>query len=191
MPTTIKEAITKWEERTGQKAAESLKVELWGQTPFIEKMDATLSALVKCEKLSLSTNAIDKISNLNGLKNLKVLSLGRNNIKSLSGIEAVSDTLEQLWISYNFIDKLKSIVLMKKLKVLYISYNLIREWTEVTRINECPQLTEVVFIGNPLWDKHNADGDWSALAMKRLPNIRKLDGWPCIREENLGRYFAK
>ncbi|ESN99037.1 hypothetical protein HELRODRAFT_66873 [Helobdella robusta] len=191
MPTTIKEAIQKWEERTGNKASEATRVELWNQTPFIEKMDSSLNVLIKCERLSLSTNAIDKISNLNGMKNLKILSLGRNNIKGLSGIEAVSDTLEQLWISYNYIDKLKSIVLLKKLKVLYMSYNLIKEWTEITRINECPQLIEVVFIGNPIWEKHNADGDWSTLAMKRLPNIRKLDGWPCIREENLGRYFAK
>lgn len=41
------------------------------------------------------------------LKNLKILSLGRNNIRELNGIEAVGETLEQLWISYNQIEKLK------------------------------------------------------------------------------------
>lgn len=35
--------------------------------PPIEKMDASLSTLVNCEKLSLSTNCIEKIANLNGL----------------------------------------------------------------------------------------------------------------------------
>jgi dynein light chain 1 len=41
------------------------------------------------------------ISNLQAFKNLKTLSLGRNNLKTLQGIEAAAETLEQLWISYN------------------------------------------------------------------------------------------
>jgi len=41
------------------------------------------------------------ITNLQAFKCLKTLSLGRNNLKSLQGIEASSETLEQLWISYN------------------------------------------------------------------------------------------
>ena len=43
---------------------------------------------------SLSTNNIDKISNLAGLDNLKVLSLGRNLIKRIEGLDPVADTLE-------------------------------------------------------------------------------------------------
>jgi dynein light chain 1 len=34
----------------------------------------------------MSTNAIEKLANLNGFSNLKILSLGRNNIKSLAGL---------------------------------------------------------------------------------------------------------
>merc|ERR1711976_773556 len=83
-----------------QDAAEEATVQLCAQHPPIEKMDASLSTLVNCVKLSLSTNAIEKIANLNGLKNLKILSLGRNNIKSLTGLESVGDILEELWISY-------------------------------------------------------------------------------------------
>ena len=41
------------------------------------------------------------ITNLQAFKCLKTLSLGRNNLKTLQGIEASSETLEQLWISYN------------------------------------------------------------------------------------------
>ena len=36
----------------------------------------------------------------------QVLSLGRNLIKKIEGLDGVSDTLEELWISYNLIDKL-------------------------------------------------------------------------------------
>jgi len=43
--------------------------------------------------LSLSTNAIEKIANLNGLKHLKILCLSRNNIKNLNGLEAIGESL--------------------------------------------------------------------------------------------------
>lgn len=42
-------------------------MKLYAQIPSIEKMDASLSTLAACEKLSLSTNQIEKIANLNGL----------------------------------------------------------------------------------------------------------------------------
>lgn len=37
-------------------------------------------------KLSLSTNMIEKVTGLNSLKKLRILSLGRNYIKSFSGM---------------------------------------------------------------------------------------------------------
>ena len=56
--------------------------------------------------LALSTNNIEKISSLSGLDNLQILSLGRNQIKKIEGLDGVADTLEELWMSYNLIDKL-------------------------------------------------------------------------------------
>eukprot|EP00069_Balaena_mysticetus_P000930 bmy_03566T0 len=106
--TTIKEALARWEEKTSQKPSEAREIKLYAQIPPIEKMDASLSTLFNCEKLSLSTNCIEKIANLNGL--------------------TVGDTLEELWISYNFIEKLKGIHVMKKLKILYMSNNLVKDW---------------------------------------------------------------
>lgn len=47
--TTIKEAIKKWEEKTGQHAAQATEVSLVFQWPPIEKMDNSLSCLVNCE----------------------------------------------------------------------------------------------------------------------------------------------
>ncbi|XP_048047810.1 dynein axonemal light chain 1 [Megalobrama amblycephala] len=181
--TTIKEALVKWEEKTGEKAGEATAVKLYGQIPPIEKMDASLSNLVNCEKLSLSTNCIEKIANLNGLKNLKILSLGRNNIKNLNGLEAVGDTLEELWISYNLIEKLKGIHVMKKLKVLYMSNNLVKEWGEFLKLADLPSLVDLVFVGNPLEEKYSTEGNWLEEATKRLPKLKKLDGNPVIKRE--------
>lgn len=167
----------------GVKASESKEVKIFGQIPPIEKMDASLSTLASCEKLSLSTNCIEKIANLNGLKNLKILSLGRNNIKSLTGLEAVGDTLEELWISYNNIEKLKGINVLKRLKVLYMSNNQVKDSNEFGKLADLPVLEELVFVGNPLEEKETAEGTYRDNVAKKLPKLKKLDGVPVIREE--------
>eukprot|EP00076_Gallus_gallus_P021507 XP_015142569.1 dynein light chain 1, axonemal isoform X3 [Gallus gallus] len=101
------------------------------------------------------------------MENLRILSLGRNNIKNLNGLEAVGDTLEELWISYNFIEKLRGIRVMKKLKVLYMSNNLVKDW------------------GNPLQEKYASDqkNNWIEEATKRVPKLKKLDGTLVIKQE--------
>ncbi|MBZ3888151.1 Dynein light chain 1, axonemal [Sciurus carolinensis] len=109
-------------------------------------------------------------------ENLRILSLGRNNIKNLNGLEAVGDTLEELWISYNFIEKLKGIHVMKKLKILYMSNNLVKDWAEFVKLAELPCLEDLVFVGNPLEEKHSAEGNWIEEATKRVPRLKKLDG---------------
>jgi len=182
--TSIKEALAKWEEKHQQKPAEATEIKLYAQLPPIEKMDASLSTLASCEKLSLSTNCIEKIANLNGLKNLKILSLGRNNIKNLNGLEAVGDTLTELWISYNNIEKLKGIHVLKKLKVLYMSNNLVKDWGEFNKLAELSSLAELVFVGNPLEEKHSTEGDWMERVSKSLKGLKKLDGQPIIKNDD-------
>jgi dynein light chain 1 len=84
---------------------------------------------------------IDRISNLQGLSCLKILSLGRNNIKlgrnnikKIEGLDAVADTLEELWMSYNNIEKLAGIEMCKKLKNVYFSNNKIKAWDGLTQL---------------------------------------------------------
>ena len=66
--TSCRDAIKAWEAKTGQVAAEAKEVSLICQIPFIDKMDNALDTLEQCEKLSLSTNQIDRIINLPKLK---------------------------------------------------------------------------------------------------------------------------
>jgi len=87
MSTSVKDAIKAFEASAECVAAEAEDVRLCPislQLPLITKLDASLGTLKACKHLRLSTNAIDKISNLNGLDNLEILSLGRNAIKSLN-----------------------------------------------------------------------------------------------------------
>ena len=132
--TSCREAIKQWEAKTGQVAAEAKEVSLICQIPFIEKMDDSLNQLENCEKLSLSTNQIDRMINLPKCKALKILSLGRNNIKRLGGLDEIGNTLEQLWVSYNQIEKLEGLTPCIKLHTFYASNNRIKSWDEVAKL---------------------------------------------------------
>lgn len=90
---------------------------------------------------------IEKINGLAALRNLKILSLGRNNIKTFVGLEPLADTLEELWISYNVIEKMKGILGMHKLKVLYMSNNKVKDWNEVNKLAEMESLKDLLFVG--------------------------------------------
>ncbi|KAL9880555.1 dynein light chain 1, axonemal [Glossina fuscipes] len=178
--TTIKEALTRWEERTKLDSTKSTEIGLQFQWPPIEKMDGTLATLLDCRKLSLSSNMIEKIAGIGNLKNLRILCLARNNIKALSGIEPLSDTLEELWISYNIIEKIKPIESMKALKVFYVSNNSIKDWAEFSRMSVPPKLEEITFLGNPLYELMD-EAAFRSEAIRRLPNMKKLDGETVIR----------
>ena len=106
MPTALKDALKMLEAKVETPKEEMTEVLLYGFMPPIAKLDASLSTLKKCKKLSLSTNQIDKITSVSGMDSLEIMSIGRNNIKKIEGLDGVADTLKELWISYNSIEKL-------------------------------------------------------------------------------------
>ena len=173
--TSCRDAIKKWEEKTGQVAAEAKEVLLICQIPMIDKMDDSLNQLENCERLGLSTNAIDRIINLPKLKNLKIMSLGRNNIKRIVGLEEIGQTLEQLWLSYNQIEKLEGLNPCIKLHTLFISNNRIRSWDEIAKLAQLPEIKSLLIIGNPIYA---GEVDWEQNApkvIKRVPNLESVD----------------
>lgn len=205
-PITLKEAITRfereeWERRVKEEdslaerdarekreippvvASQEPIVRLFGMLPPIGRMDKEISTLTACEHLGLSTNAIDKIGpGLKELKNLKVLSLGRNRIKKLEQLDIPQ--LEQLWISYNFIDKLSGLDKLKNLRTLYMSNNQISSWAEIDRLaNQCPDLTDVLFYGNPFHLNSQSEEEYRLGLLERLPKLIKIDGVPVEVEE--------
>eukprot|EP00898_Chlorokybus_atmophyticus_P002979 jgi/Chlat1/3682/Chrsp24S00802 len=194
--TTVKEALKAWEEKNGQKCTDAEKIQLCGQFPPIEKMDgATLSTCKNCQHLSLSTNAIEKIAALSNMpKQLRVLSLGRNLLKRLENLDGLADSLEELWASYNNIEKLAGVEKLTKLRVLYLSNNKIDSWAEVERLKGLSNLEDLLFVNNPLYlktgsDQLNPGSAWrveliiQAQVLKRLPQLKKLDGVPIDGDE--------
>ena len=98
------------------------------------------------------------------------------------GIEGAAETLEQLWISYNQIDRLKPIRSLQRLKVLYMSHNYVREWREFEHLSELPCMEDLVFLGNPLEEESITQQKYTEEVIKRLLILKKLDGFPVIRE---------
>lgn len=173
--TSCKDAI-KAIEVDGFVAAEADEVRLCPialMMPLITKMDNALSNLKKCKHLRMSSNAIGKIEGLAGCDSLQILSLGRNNLKKIEGLNEVADTLEQLWISYNQIGSLAGIEKLTNLQVLYISNNKINSWAEVERLQALPKLRELNMVNNPLF---NSTENWRIEVIKRLDKLKSLDG---------------
>lgn len=107
------------------------------------------------------------------------MSLSRNNIKTFAGLEAIGDHLEELWISYNLIEKIKGVSVLKALKVLYMGNNLVKDWAEFIRLQEIPNLQDLLFINNPICENMDAES-WRAQVVKRLPALKKLDAIPIV-----------
>ncbi|XP_063236606.1 dynein axonemal light chain 1-like [Bacillus rossius redtenbacheri] len=176
-PTTLREAFKRWEEKhPDQKISEAKEVSLCFQWPPIEKMDSALDMLVNCEKLSLSSNNIDRITGLAKLQNLKILALGRNKIKNFNGLEVLADSLEQLWISYNSIERMRTVIALRNLKVLYMTYNLVKDWAEFGNLASLPKLEDLAFLGNPLEENYENKVAWRQEVKQKVPNLEKLDG---------------
>ena len=132
--TSLAQAIKTWEAKNQAKAEEATEIKLVCQIPPVSKLDNSLNNLNKCEVLSLSTNTIDRIPSLSGMTSLRILSLGRNNVKKIEKLEDVAGTLEQLWISYNSIAVLDGLSCLTKLTTLYCSNNQIKSFGELDKI---------------------------------------------------------
>jgi len=183
--TTCRDAIKFFQDsvernKGGEKADEAKYVRIYGMYPPITKIDpAALSTLKACEQLGISSNNIDKIGNLAGMENLKILSIGRNLIKKLDNMDGLGNKLEQLWISYNLLSSLAGVEKLKCLKVLYAGNNKISDVKEINRLCEVPDLEELVLYGNPFHMKiKETEGDlaYAAQVMQILPGLKKLDG---------------
>lgn len=174
--TSCQKALQNWEqENQGQNPAEAEEIKLIFQIPPIEKLDApVLNTLTKCKKLSLSTNCIDKMINLPQLRNLEILSLSRNMIKKISGLEEVGQTLKELWLSYNYIEKLDGLQPCQKLHTLFISNNKIKSWDEIDKLKDLPEIANVNFIGNPIYEQVKEEPKF--LVLKKIMTLKNVDG---------------
>lgn len=184
----LAKALKEWETRNTLVAAEAKEILLYGgmnfetKKVFINKLDASLSSLKECQKLSLSTNQIDRMAPFSGMDKLRILSLSRNALKKIERLEDVAATLEELWLSYNQIASLDGVQSCLHLRVLYMGNNAIKDWSELDKVAGLPELQEVLFLGNPIYD--GMDKKMAKLqVLKRLPKLLKIDNEMVIDAE--------
>ena len=104
------------------------------------------------------------------IEKLKILSLGRNAIKKISGLDELAGTLEELWMSYNQVEKITGLNMLKKLRVLYLAQNNIKSFDELLKLvsvdccdspflhlirffqRDNPELNDILLAGNPMYE---------------------------------------
>ena len=64
-----------------------------------------------------------------------------------------------------------------------MAHNYVREWREFEHLSELPVLEDLVFIGNPLEEDCSTAGNYTEQIIRRLLFLKKLDGFPVIREQ--------
>ena len=112
------------------------------------------------------------------LPNLKILSLARNRIKKIDGLQAVAGSLEQLWLSYNECREVEGAMCCSKLRVLYMAHNNIKDWGEIEKLRNISTLEDILLVGNPIYsDETIADAQAARLrVIQCIPHIQKIDG---------------
>jgi dynein light chain 1, axonemal len=217
----LSKALKEWEAKSGTPAAEAKEIMLYGglttensKRIFIKQLDGVINTLKECERLALSTNQIDRLVPLAGMEKLRLLSIGRNQIRKFEGLSVsrryqfrrlgiaaslrrliaslrpfvllqdVAGTLEELWASYNFISSLDGLQACTKLQVLYMANNTIKDWAELDKLKDLPELREVLFVGNPIYDGLDKTAA-KMQVIKRLPKVAKIDNEMVIDAERV------
>ena len=107
------------------------------------------------------------------LRNLQILSMGRNQLKRIQGLEEIGQTLKELWLSYNQIEKLEGLQPCIHLETLYIAQNKIRLWDEVSRLAQLPAIRNLLLVGNPVYEDQLID--LRVQVVRRCPQLEVLD----------------
>lgn len=173
--TTCSAALKTWAEEQKEAPEDAKVVKLYAQMPPISKLDNKLNDLKNVVHLSLSTNCIDRINVALALPKIRILSMGRNNLKKIEKLDGCSNTLEECWFSYNAINSLDNVDSLTKLTTLYMSNNKLHSWDELSKLAGLAELRDVLFVGNPFYDGLTPEQQRIEV-LKRLPQLAKIDG---------------
>ncbi len=140
------------------------------QSNRLTKME-NLDSLINLSELYLSDNGLTKIEGLEKLANLRVLDLARNLIERIENIENLKN-LEEFWFNDNKLATWEDIELLKelpKLKCLYLEHN------PVYYLNNI----KPSFIG--LTDTQTLNPNYRRKVIMTLPCLEQLDATLCIK----------
>eukprot|EP00946_MAST-07B_sp_MAST-7B-sp1_P001176 g1176.t1 len=186
--TTCSAAIKAWAEENKEAPEEAKIVRLYAQMPPISKLDNKLNDLKNCVHLSLSTNCIDRFNTALALPKLRILSMGRNNLKKIEKLEGCAGTLEELWLSYNQISNLDGVDSLSKLTTLYMSNNKLSSWDELSKLAGLAELRDILLVGTFALQAYSTTPSQNygvhvrfpeqqrIEVLKKVPQVAKIDG---------------
>lgn len=133
------------------------KIELRVDTRF-HNLQVTGEILSSLEFLKLNDSIIPTFRDIGtSFKNVRVLHIGRCELKEVQGIQAF-EQLEELYISYNEIDELFDIGFIEHLTVLDLEGNNIKDFDQLYYLKRCRNLTHVNMKYNPVQTGKNTIG---------------------------------
>ena len=83
--------------------------------------------------------------------------------------------MEELWLSYNAIEKLDGLQPCVKLHTFYLSNNKVRDWGEIQKVSQLPEIKSVLFKGNPIYADKTLE-EAAIWVVKRVPTLESVDG---------------
>lgn len=154
-----------------------------------------IQCLPALEQLWLGKNKITEMKNLDGLSNLKIISIQSNRLTNITGLSALPN-LEELYLSHNAVtdltglesntglrvldisnnqvSHLEHLSTLKNLEELWASNNQLASFEEVEReLKDKEKLETVYFEGNPL--QMNGPAVYRNKVRLALPQITKID----------------
>lgn len=161
------------------------KIELRVDTRF-HNLQVTGEILSSLEYLKLNDSIISSFRDIGtSFKNVRVLHIGRCELKEVQGIQAF-EQLEELYISYNEIDELFDIGFVEHLTVLDLEGNNVRDFDHLYYLKRCRNLTHVNMKFNPVQTGKNTIGatgqtqaeirkEYYSKMQEFVPKIEELD----------------
>ena len=124
------------------------------------------------KELDVSNNEIERIENLGGLKQLRVLKLNGNRIRKIENISVLKN-LEVLELACNFIEEIPSLISLNKLlSCVNLSQNCIQKKENILNLRPCKKLREVYLTGNPFAES----AEYLSYVQGTLRQLNALDG---------------
>ncbi|KAK9824206.1 hypothetical protein WJX72_008534 [[Myrmecia] bisecta] len=131
---------------------------------------SNLQGLVNLRKLQLDNNALTKIENLDGLVNLRWLDLSFNRIAKIEGLDKLA-LLEDLSLFSNCIEQMENMEMLTNLMVLSMGRNNITSLHNVMYLRQFKRLRLINLSGNPI----SNDSDYKSYILSHIKDLTYLD----------------
>jgi protein phosphatase 1 regulatory subunit 7 len=144
--------------------------------------------------LSIQSNRIIKIENLEYLVNLTQLYISDNGLTKIEGLEKLTK-LNVLDLSNNKIERLENIENLKELEEFWFNNNMLSKWEDIDLLKQLPKLKCLYLEHNPIYYANNVkpstltemsgtdsiNSGYRRKIIITLPNLEQLDATLCAR----------